>query len=358
MQIFLKGDYSMDEQLVLREILLTIFDERKLLSDFLVRNNLKYEEDIEYAVGLFKDNKLMACGCCSGNLLKCFAIEEQLREKNILGSIISALVLNRFDAGYFEPIVITPVYNSILFINSGFYTVAETEELAFLEHRSDGIERFIAAIHNSDNDGKQSGSIIMNCNPFTRGHRYLIEYAAKHCELLHIFVVQEDKSVFPFDVRLHLVKQGVCDLDNVQVHAGGNYIISSATFPSYFLKKEDEKVKIQAKMDATLFASRIAPPLCINVRFVGTEPNCVVTKQYNSILKMVLPTFGIKIVEIDRCKTSDGEVISASRVRRLLSEGTVDRSLLKLVPESTYEYLTSRSATSVLDALRNLKAAE
>lgn len=344
----------MDEQLVLREISLTIYDERKLLSDFLVRNNLKYEEDIEYAVGLFKDSRLMACGCCSGAILKCIAIEEQLRKKNILGSIISALVSNRFNAGYFEPIIITTANNSILFINSGFHTVAETEELVFLEHRPDGIERFIADIHNSDNDGKQAGSIIMNCNPFTRGHRYLIEYAAKHCEVLHIFVVQENKSVFPFNVRFNLVKQGVCDLNNVYVHAGGNYIISSATFPSYFLKKDDEKVIMQAKMDATLFASRIAPPLFINVRFVGTEPNCVVTNQYNYILKMVLPTFGIKVVEIDRYKTSDGEVISASRVRQLLSEGTVDRSLLKLVPESTYKYLTSKSATPVLDALRNL----
>ena len=168
--------------------------------------------------------------------------------------------------------------------------------------------------------------------------------------------MQEDRSIFPFDHRFRLVQLGVSDLNNVHVHAGGNYIISSATFPSYFLKKEDDKVKMQAELDATLFASRIAPPLNINVRFVGSEPNCVVTKQYNSILKMVLPNFGIKVIEIERCKSSDGEVISASRVRRLLAEGSVDKLLLKLVPESTYEYLTSESASSVLDALKNLKA--
>ncbi|HQI15843.1 MAG TPA: [citrate (pro-3S)-lyase] ligase [Bacillota bacterium] len=343
----------MNEQLELREFSPKIHSDREILASFLTRHQLKYEEDIEYAVGFCEDGQLLACGCCSGPLLKCFAVEPQLRGQNILGRIVSALVANRFKAGYFEPIVFTRACNREIFVNCGFYPVAETEDLVFLEHRFDGIERFISSLKSMDDLGKKAGAIIVNCNPFTKGHRYLVEYASANCELLHIFVVQENRSAFPFDIRFRLVEQGVSDLQNVQVHAGGNYIISSATFPSYFLKKEDDSVKAQAKLDATLFASRIASPLNINVRFVGTEPNCAVTKQYNTILKSVLPRFGIEVVEIDRCNTMDGEVISASRVRRLLAEGILDKSLLKLVPESTYRYLTSPEAAPVIEKLRD-----
>ena len=102
---------------------------------------------------------------------------------------------------------------------------------------------FIAHYANREDEGKTAGAIVVNCNPFTRGHRYLVEYSAMRCELLYIFVVSEDKSTFPFDIRLELVKQGVADLPNVRVHAGGNYIISSATFPTYFLKQKDDAVE-------------------------------------------------------------------------------------------------------------------
>ncbi len=342
----------MDERLVIREFMPTLENDRKILSDFLARHQLRYEEDIEYAVGLCENDRLMACGCCAGALLKCFAVEEELRGKNVLGRIVSELVANRFSAGYYEPIVITPPYNRLLFVNCGFFPVAETEDLVFLEQSPDGIERYYAGMQQLEDAGKDAGAIVVNCNPFTRGHRYLVEYAAAHCDLLHIFVVQEDKSVFPFKVRFNLVEQGVADLPNVRVHAGGNYIISSATFPTYFLKKEDDAVELQAKLDATVFAKRIAPLLSLKVRFVGSEPKCPVTSQYNRVLHRVLPAAGIKVIEILRRTTKDGEVISASRVRSLLAEGIADSSLLKLVPETTYEYLISTNATPIIKALQ------
>ncbi|EFA28598.1 ABC transporter, ATP-binding protein, partial [Haemophilus influenzae HK1212] len=38
------------------------------------------------------------------------------------------------------------------------------------------------------------GSIVMNANPFTLGHRYLIEQALQQCDHLHLFIVGEDAS--------------------------------------------------------------------------------------------------------------------------------------------------------------------
>lgn len=168
-------------------------------------------------------------------------------------------------------------------------------------------------------------------------------------------MVQEDRSVFPFEIRLRLVEQGVADLPNVRVCAGGNYIISSATFPTYFLKQEDDAVEMQANLDATLFATRIAPLFSIKKRFVGSEPKCPVTSQYNRVLHRVLPAAGIMLEELPRCNSPDGEVISASRLRRMLAEGILDSSLLRLAPESTYQYLISAEAAPVISTLRNKK---
>ena len=184
------------------------------------------------------------------------------------------------------------------------------------------------------------GCIVMNCNPFTLGHRYLIEYAAKKVGLLYVFVVEEDKSQFQFADRINLVKQGVKDISNVVVLPSGKFMISSLTFSGYFNKAELQNTIVDSKFDVELFAEEIAPSLGINIRFAGEEPNDTVTKQYNENMKEILPRHGIKFIEIPR-KSFDGEVISAKRVRNLLKEKNFDE-ISHLVPESTLKYLKDK----------------
>lgn len=187
-------------------------------------------------------------------------------------------------------------------------------------------------------DGKKRGAIVMNCNPFTLGHRYLIETVAKRVEELFIFVVQEDKSIFPFDDRLELVKKGTADLLNVHVLPSGNYMISSMTLPGYFNKDELGDTVLDASMDLILFL-QIAKELHITERFVGEEPLDPFTRQYNENMQRIFPKYGMELSIIPR-KTEEEEVISASRVRRALKAG--DFELIKrLVPETTYEYLVN-----------------
>lgn len=338
-------------KLILREILINIESERENLSFFLQKHQLKYE-DIEYAVGLYEIEKLVACGCCSGPILKCFAIEEDFRGFNLLGQIVTALISNRFANGYFNLVVITRPINIDMFLKSSFYLVAQTGDLVFLENIPDGVDRYVAEIKSDIYVAKTVGAIVVNCNPFTLGHRYLIEYASSRCDLLHVFVVQEDKSLFPFDIRYQLVLQGVADLPKVKVHKGGIYIVSSATFPSYFLKEKEDVVEIQANLDATIFATRIAPQLSISRRYVGTEPYCYVTGKYNEAMKDILPLSGIEVIEIPRKKTNNGEIISASRVRSLLQKDYQDDDLLKLVPETTLSYLKSDNAAPIIARLK------
>lgn len=190
------------------------------------------------------------------------------------------------------------------------------------------------------NADSRIGCIVMNCNPFTLGHRYLIEYASARVDYLYIFVVEENKSYFPFADRFELVKKGTADLKNVIVLPSGKFIISATTFPGYFYKDNLKEATIDCSNDLNVFAQYIAPALNIKTRFAGEEPLDPVTNQYNMAMKEILPKYGIVFEAIPR-KTEEGGVISASRVRKCLETGDLN-SIRNLVPSTTYEYLLAR----------------
>ncbi len=340
----------MTDEYHVHEISLGFSHDKSMLADFLSRHHLRFEDDIEAAYGVFDGKEsLLGCGCCAGSLLKCFAVDEALRGQNALGSLISRLVENRFEAGYDDLFVITRPKNKPLFTSCGFYALAETTDVLMLENKKNGPERFYSGFC-SENSPQPShslkegvGCIVMNCSPFTKGHLGLIAFAASHCSLLHIFVVEENRSAFPFDVRYMLVQEGTAHLPNVKVHPSGPYMISSATFPTYFLKEGEDTARIQSELDITLFASRIAPIFHITKRFAGEEPFDPITRRYNEAMIRILPQYSISFLKIDRITSSgsDGkpEAISASRVRRLLSENGVTDEVLALVPPCTARYL-------------------
>jgi coenzyme F420-reducing hydrogenase beta subunit len=181
------------------------------------------------------------------------------------------------------------------------------------------------------------GSIVMNCNPFTLGHRYLIEYAASRVDKLFVFAVEEDKSFFPFLDRIELIHKGTADLSNVTVLPSGKFIISQITFKAYFIKDEIKDSIIDPSDDIEIFAERIAPKLNISVRFAGEEPLDNITLQYNQTMGRILPGYGINFEVIPR-REYGGNPISASRVRALLKEKKFDE-IAKLVPDTTLQFL-------------------
>lgn len=200
------------------------------------------------------------------------------------------------------------------------------------------------------------GAIVMNCNPFTLGHQYLIETAAGMVSHLYIFVVEEDKSIFPFADRIELVRKGTVHLKNVTVLPSGKFIISSLTFSDYFNKSSLQDTVIDTSMDVELFAEEIAPVLDIKVRFAGEEPLDKVTNQYNETMNRLLPQHGIRFVEIPR-KTFGESVISASRVRKSLDENNFEE-IRHLVPDSTYKYLTDMNNEETGPKARPLNSIE
>ena len=177
-------------------------------------------------------------------------------------------------------------------------------------------------------------------------------------------MVEEDKSLFPFEVRLRLVREGTADLPNVTVLPGGLYVISSATFPTYFTRlaavgREERVTELHAALDLEMFRRHIAPSLGITSRFVGTEPFCPVTSLYNEKMKEILPVEKdgfpvITVREMPRYE-KEGLAVSASRVRALLHEGSL-ADVRELVPETTWKWLTSPEALPILEKIRKAES--
>jgi len=188
------------------------------------------------------------------------------------------------------------------------------------------------------------GVVVMNCNPFTLGHRYLIEQAAKQVERLFVMVVREDCSLFAYAERKAMVEQGVAHLKNVTVIDGSEYAISQATFPTYFLKRLDDAADTQMLLDLDLFRRHIAPALGATVRFVGTEPTDRLTRRYNQLMHEVLADVR-EIVRLEK----EGNAVSASRVRKAMEQGDMS-TIRQLVPPTTLPYIIAHLATQALQA--------
>ncbi len=312
---------------------------------------LKYEK-LDYMAALFDtDGKALACGGYAGSTIKCIAVSEEARGAGLSNKIVSHLLHRMLAEGYDNITIFTKPENEDMFASFGFKLLEKADKAIFME-RGGGIKKYIDGLMHFKKEGN-NGAVVMNCNPFTNGHLYLVEYAARHCDNLYIFVLSEDKSVFPADVRYSLVKQGVSHLSNVTVLKAGQYIISNATFPSYFLKEYSDVTKAHTQIDVRLFERYIAPALNIHKRFVGEELFDKVTREYNSSLQKILPEFNMdRLFIIPRKADEEGDIISASRVRKFLAEGDFDK-VRKEVPDVTFEFLTSKEALPIIEKIKN-----
>ena len=223
-----------------------------------------------------------------------------------------------------------------MFSSLFFYPIAQTKDVLLMENAERGIRDFLESLPEGNIQGT-IGAAVMNCNPFTKGHRYLIETAAKECDHVYIFVLSEDKSEFSAIDRMNMVKLGTADLPNVTVLPTGPYLISSATFPTYFLKDREQAGTVQCLLDIDIFCKYYAPKFSITRRYVGTEPLSPMTNQYNQALLAALPEKGIEVRQIARLEQDDIPV-SASAVRSAMKAGDTE-TLRRLVPETTYQYL-------------------
>ncbi|MDY3903498.1 [citrate (pro-3S)-lyase] ligase [Peptoniphilus sp.] len=317
--------------------------EKKEVEKFLKRFDIDYEKDVEYTIIAVDGDKIVGTGSSSGRVLKCFAIDENYQGMGITNAIITRLLNHQYEVGNKHLFIFTKPKNIKIFSDFGFSLVEETEDVALLDNK---IEKLHCILKNIS-DNRESGAMVINANPMTKGHLYLIKTARKFTDLLHIFMVEEDGSTFPYEFRYKIVKEEVDKFDNVILHPGNDYIISKNTFPTYFYKDEKTILKAYSELDTKIFGRYFAKALNIKKRFVGTEDLDIVTKNYNDTMKKILPNYGVELVEIDRLK-SDEEVISASKVRKLLKKGNFEEAY-KYLPAATIKALKSDEGQRIIN---------
>lgn len=323
----------------------------KKVEDLLVNEGIRRDRNLEHICAVFdSDLDVIATGSAFGNTLRCLAVSSRHRGENLLSLVMGHLLEWEFLRGNDHIFLYTKPDSAKFFKDFGFYEIAQVDySLVFMENKRNGFSSYLEKLSKLKFDQGISGCIVMNANPFTKGHRFLIEHACNSCDHLHLFVVSEDSSLVPYKVRLKLIEEGTADLGNIEIHESGSYIISNATFPSYFLKDDEHAMKVHAKLDVQLFKS-IAKALDIRVRFVGTEPSSVVTGIYNQMLYEELSKSAISLDVVPRLEI-DGDVVSASSVRKAILENDMDK-VKRLVPESTYNYLISNEAAPLIERIR------
>jgi len=271
---------------------------RQLIED----NGLTFQADFDDLVGIHDQGLLVAVGARAGRVLKMLAIAPAHRGGSLLGEIVSALVSRGIEAGFNSLFVFTKPGYASSFEALNFTLLAEQEQAVLLEF-GNGLKRWLAGNGAWRREGF-NGAVVVNGNPSSRGHRALIEAAARQVDHLYVFVTAEDRSAVPFTVRWRLVTDGVRDIANVVVLDTARYQISAATFPTYFLKPDDPVEVIRMELDLTLFASRIAPYFGIGRCFVGSEPGDTAARSYKEAMQGLLPRHGIAVTEISQLETS------------------------------------------------------
>lgn len=370
--------------------------QRQRIEAFLKRNGLRFDDMHYYAAITDDDGEMIAGGGLKGNVIKCVAVDDAHKGEAIANTLISHLIAHANEEGHSNVMLFTKPKNRQLFESLSFRLLAEAPEAVLMETGIGGINNTVEALkkireesekykeynkeckennkeckENSEECKEEEktnlnittpqhlnpsapqplttttplrGVVVMNCNPFTLGHRYLIEQAAKQVERLFVMVVREDCSLFAYAERKAMVEQGVAHLENVTVIDGSEYAISQATFPTYFLKRLDDAADTQMLLDLDLFRRHIAPALGATVRFVGTEPTDRLTRRYNQLMHEVLAD----VRETARLEKK-GNAVSASRVRKAMEQGDMS-TIRQLVPPTTLPYIIAHLATQALQA--------
>ncbi|MFC6163207.1 [citrate (pro-3S)-lyase] ligase [Lactiplantibacillus dongliensis] len=311
----------------------------------------KEVDQLDFTLGIYQHDQLVATGSVAGNVLKYIGVcNKGVTAGARFNMIVSELINRAFHRQNFHLMVFTKSDYAASFQHLGFQELAHSATAALLETGNPNISDYLKQLPRVQPlQHPKIGSIVMNANPFTKGHRYLVEQAALENDYVYVFVVHAEASLFKTKERFELVRAGTADLANVMVIDGGEYMVSYATFPAYFLKSTEEVIKYQTTLDARLFRESIAPALGITSRYVGSEPLSRTTSIYNDVLKAELPPV-ITLTVVDRKQTDDGNWITATQVRQLIATHQIEK-LAGLVPPTTLAFIEQHQE-ALLDRIR------
>lgn len=362
-----------DNRHYISEAPLSLNSVRRRVEAFLAANGLRLAPLDRYVVVTRDEDgdEILAGGGLDGNVIKCVAVSESARSEGLMNILVSRLIVIAREEGRESVKAFTKPENEGIFKSLGFALIASSPNAILMENGRGGLPEYRKYLESLARPGR-NGAIVMNANPFTKGHRYLVEQAASQVDNLYVIVVKEDRSRFPYVERKAMIEAGCAGLDNVVVCEGSDYAISAATFPTYFLKKLDDATDTQIALDLDLFVNHIAQPLGVTVRFAGSEPEDALTRRYNELMAEILPGTSVAVVRQDHQPDSElvegsavrqarrpidfveiprleqkGKPLSATSLRRALDKGGF-KEAMEYIPKSTVPYLVADLAERAL----------
>ena len=361
----------MQENGSIQELPLSLPFFRNQVEAFLRENGLRMEELDHYYACTSPDGSILAGAGIKADIIKCVAVAPSARSEGFMLPLLSRVVSDAAAKGVLNLKVFTKPENREIFESIGFKVLASAPKAVLMENGR-GLEKYCEyLLCQRQPSARKCGVIVMNANPFTLGHKYLIEKALEQVDHLFVIPVKEDASAFPYLERIAMIRaaiqpdssvmpdsdrasaqpsaeqnyfSGRCPKNQfssanaspahadarITVLEGSDYCISAATFPTYFLKDLSDAAETQMRLDIDLFERHIMPALGATVRFVGSEPLDPLTARYNALMHnaVVIPRL---------------EAISASRVRAAIEAGDY-ASAAALCPSTTHPYLLAALA--------------
>ncbi len=316
--------------------------EKSAVKEFLISFDLTYREDVDYTVYIEDCGKIVGSVSLLGSVIMLLAVDKSMQGENLALKLVDHAIAKLREQGKFGYRVFTKPEYLMLFIDMGFKLLVKTEKFIALEGGTSDIQKRVDGLVNKvvmehgfiDGD---TAAIVINGNPFTKGHLALVEHALKSHRKLMLFVLEEDLSEFSFKERFSLAFVATrAYYERVSVLPSTEYIVSKETFPDYFLHGADKQTEAYAEYDALIFKKYFMAKLGIVKRYFGWEKTSYM-QIYNAKMKEILGD----CAEIVPRFTEEGEEISAKKVRTLIKEGRKEEALA-LLP------LTTRSVMNLI----------
>ena len=352
--------YSYDDAaatLSLRSIPLSSPWCRRQAESFLLTQGLQMPR-LDYLAGIFDDDdRLLACGGLDGSTIKGLAVCAEARHLNLAAKIVTHLRAYALEEGCRDVTVFTRPQNIPLFRSMGFCLIGQSEGAALLETDRLALDRYLGHLRSLRPKVGTCGVIVMNANPLTKGHLYLIDQASRRCDRLVIIPVADNPlTLFSYHERRAMLAEAVTQFPHVTLAEASLYTVSRATFPTYFIKEKSRRSSAHIELDLNIFTRHIAPALQASLRFVGTEPADELTAEYNAAMHRLLPPAGIEVVELERMTlpaqsspspAAEAAPVSASSLRRALQEGRTWQAVQLAAPQAV-PYVLAHAATIAL----------
>ncbi|MBQ7263184.1 MAG: hypothetical protein IJR14_05630, partial [Synergistaceae bacterium] len=155
---------------------------------------IRRDKNLDYTCAMFDENfKIIATGSCFGNTLRCMAVRREHQGEGLMNEIVTHLLQFQFLRGNFHLFLYTKCDSAKFFRDLGFYEIARIAgQVAFMENKRTGFQDYLRELERTKINAPSVASLVMNANPFTLGHQYLVERAAGENDVVHLFIVSED----------------------------------------------------------------------------------------------------------------------------------------------------------------------